>query len=58
MNCNINLIQNDIYIVLENFFPINKKNFDAKFKTLDKSINNAIRLKAKYKINRGWIRWI
>lgn len=53
MNCNINLIQNDIYIVLENFFPINKKNFDAKFKMLDKSINNAIRLKAKYKINRG-----
>ena len=45
MNCNINLIQNDIYIVLENFFPINKKNFDAKFKTLDKSIKSKVQNK-------------
>ncbi|WP_220450898.1 hypothetical protein [Megamonas funiformis] len=42
------LMQNDVFIVINDFFPINKNNIDDKFKILNLRIEKALKLKNSY----------
>lgn len=42
------LMQNDVFIVVNDFFPINKNNIDDKFKMLNSRIEKALKLKNSY----------
>ena len=41
-------MQNDVFIVINDFFPINKNNIDDKFKILNLRIEKALKLKNSY----------